>query len=197
MVIKKYDPKIGRIWVTIAKRYAITAERELYEIYPKTIGINSRHPEYPYTFDIIALIQPLAGHALELSYKALSVSQLNPISLDHKILEIHESLPCPIQSEIDSIYVECMKCDNDLSTRNYVKDLNNFLQTMFLDSYIKYGTSEYEPEHISGKKTKPERERYEYAEIDLMCQYMRFIKRVVEIAEREVTITLSKEISPN
>ena len=191
MPIKRYAPEIGKLWVNIAKRCITIAERELYEIYPKTIGIRSSHPEYPYTLDAKIPIQTNAGHAFELSYKALATSQVQGISLKHEILEIHENLPAHIQSEIDAIYVECMKSDNNRSTRNYVEDLNNFLQTMFLDPYIKYGASEYEPEHVSGKKTTPERERYRYVDIGGLCQYIRFIKRVVEIAEREIIITLS------
>ena len=195
MPVKKYRPEIGKIWIEIAKRYAATAERELYDIYPKTIGIKHNKVGYSYTFDAIALIQPLAGHAWELSYKTLAASQSKPINLEHKILEIHKELPDYIQSEIETIYIDCMKSENNLATRDYIKDVENFLQTHFLDPYIRYGTSEYEPVHISGNKTKPERERYAYSDIELMVQYMRFIKEVVNIADREITLKLGKKLS--
>ena len=133
----------------------------------------------------------MAGHAFELSYKVLATSQRQAISLKHGVLEIHESLPCHIQSEIESIYIESTTDDRTVQTREYIRDLN-FLQKMFTNPHMKYAPTEYEPEHVSGEKSKIlERERYQYANIGLMCQYMRFIKRVVEIAEREIIITLS------
>ena len=109
-------------------------------------------------------------------------------------MEIHTDLPSHIQAEIESVYVVSMQ--DSYPGRNYVEDLENFLQTMFLSPSIKYGASEYEPDHISGKKTIPERERYEYSDITLMRQYMRFIKRLIEIAEREVIIALSNQVFP-
>ncbi len=192
--IKLYDPIVAELWMGIARRYAVTAERELYEIFPKTIGINSHftHLSHPYSIREKALIQPLAGHAMELSYKALAVSQLKPIKLQHgSILEIHKDLPKHIQDQIESVYVSCMH--DSYPNSNYVEDLENFLQTMFLSPSIRYGANESEPQHISGKRTKPERERYRYSDITLMCQYMRFIKKLVEIAYREVVIALSKQ----
>ena len=192
--VKLYEPAIAELWIEIAKRYAVAAERELYEIFPKTIGVKKSftHLSHPYSICERALIQPLAGHAMELSYKALAVSQLKPIKLRHgSILEIHKDLPEHIQKQIESVYVSCMH--DSYPNRNYVEDLENFLQTMFLSPSIRYGANEYEPQHISGKRTKPERERYEYSDISLMCQYMRFIKTLVEIAYREVVIALSKQ----
>ena len=49
MPIKRYAPEIGKLWVDIAKRCITIAERELYEIYSKTIGIHSQHPQNPWT----------------------------------------------------------------------------------------------------------------------------------------------------
>jgi hypothetical protein len=48
----------------------------------------------------------MAGRAFGLSYKALATSQLPSISLKHGVLEIYENLPSPIQSEIESIYIQ-------------------------------------------------------------------------------------------
>lgn len=192
---KLYRPERGKLWVEIAKRYVAIAERELYDIYPKTIGLKHNKVGYPYTLEATALIQPLGGHAWELSYKALATSHLKPIDLQHKILEIHKELPDDIQSEIETIYIDCMKSENNHETRDYVYDLSVFLEKHFLDPYIRYGATEYEPIHISGNKTKPERERYEYSSIEIMRQYMRFIKEVVNIADREVTLKLGKKLS--
>lgn len=194
MAVKLYPPERGKLWVEIAKRYAATAERELYEIYPKTIGLGPLSMK-AYSLVDNALIQPLAGHAWELSYKALATSQLKPITLKHKISKIHKDLPTQIQQEIETIYTKIMNDAGNAGPgydRDYVFDMDNFLETHFLDPYIRYGATEYEPIHISGNKTKPERERYEYSGIQIMRCYMFFINKVVNIADREITIRLSK-----
>ena len=44
--VKLYDPAVAELWIGIAKRYAAAAERELYEIFPKTIGVKSHLPPF-------------------------------------------------------------------------------------------------------------------------------------------------------